>query len=28
VTKEKLTGGAVNIGLAGFIHLLGKLLKR
>ena len=28
LTKEKLTGGAVNIGLAGFIHLLGKLLKR
>ncbi|MFM7359169.1 MAG: hypothetical protein ACKO1T_11400 [Sediminibacterium sp.] len=26
--KEKLTGGALNIGLAGVIHLLGKLLKR
>lgn len=26
--KEKLKGGAVNIGLAGIIHLLGKLLKR
>ncbi|MFM9020002.1 MAG: hypothetical protein ACKOOA_01635 [Sediminibacterium sp.] len=26
--KEKLKGGAMNIGLAGIIHLLGKLLKR
>jgi hypothetical protein len=26
--KENLKGGAVNIGLAGIIHLLGNLLKR